>query len=354
MPPIMGAAAFIMADFLKISYLQVIVAAVIPSVLYYMALFFMVDLEAAKEGLKGLPHAELPSIKTTLQRSGYLLLPILALIFLLGIVQYSPQKAAFFTIILLLVIGCVRVHTRINTQRLLRALVRGALGSLEVAAVCACAGIAIGIIMRSGLGFTLTGILIDLSGGRLVVLMVLTMLVSTIMGMGLPTSACYIIVAVLIAPAMVQLGVPPIAAHLFAFYYATLSAITPPVALAAYAGAAISGAPPMKVGWHAFRLGLTGFVVPFMFVFGPALLIIGQIHEIVIAFFSASIGTFALAISLVGMLFAKVPAALRVLSFIAAIFLIKPGVYTDIIGLAILAIVVTADYLRHKRKQVRS
>jgi TRAP transporter 4TM/12TM fusion protein len=349
MPPIMWAAAFIMADFLKVSFLSVVLAATIPAVLYYVALFFVVDLEAAKGGLKGLPRAELPSAKSTLLKSGYLLVPICVLIFLLGVVRYSPQKAAFFTIVLLIAIASIGAHTRMTPKKLLKALIRGGLGGLEVAAVCACAGIAIGIIMRSGLGFTLTGILIELSHGNLLVLMILTMLVSTIMGMGLPTSACYIIVAVLIAPAMVQLGVVPIAAHLFAFYYATLSAITPPVALASYAAAAVAGAPPMAVGWQSFRIGLTGFIVPYMFVFGPSLLMIGEPHKVAIAFLTASLGTFALAISLVGTLFTKVPSFIRAMAFIAAMLLIKPGLSTDLGGVTILSAIVVVNWLQMKK-----
>ncbi|MCL6447995.1 MAG: TRAP transporter permease [Armatimonadetes bacterium] len=350
MPPIMGAAAFIMADFLKMPYFKVAVAAIIPAILYYLALFFMVDLEAAKTGLKGLPRNELPDWKKTFLKSGYLLLPIFGLIYLLGFVQYSPQKAAFFTIVLLWIISCVRPHTRLNLKKFVTALINGAIGGLEVAAVCACAGIVIGIVMRTGLGLSLTGVLIELSGGILPILMVLTMLTSTILGMGLPTSACYIIVAVLVAPAMVKIGVLPIAAHMFAFYYATLSAITPPVALAAYAAAGIAKATSMKTGLAAFGFGLTGFIVPFMFVYGPPLLMQGPVPEIILCFAMAALGTYSLAMSMTGMWLKPLHVLERITCFAAALFLIIPEIRTDIIGLILLAAVMIINFRRYRRE----
>ncbi len=344
MPPVMGAAAFIMADFLKVSYLQVAVAAAFPAILYYLSLFFMVDLEAAKTGMKGMPASEIPSLKKVMLLSGHLLVPIIALIVLLGFIQYSPQKAAFLSIVILIVLSFLRAHTRLNVERFLTALVQGTVGCLEVAIVCACAGIAIGIIMRTGLGFILTNVLIDLSGGILPVLMVLTMITATILGMGLPTSACYIIVAVLISPAMIKMGVLPMAAHMFAFYYATLSAITPPVALAAYAAAGIAKTSPMMTGLHACRLGATGFIVPYMFVYGPELLLVGNVASIIVACVTALIGIYALSIALMGWFLKKVPVWARALSFIAAIMLIYPSIYVSLVGLVCFAVVVFSNF----------
>ena len=307
--------------------------------------------EAAKTGLKGMSADEIPSLKKTLIRSGHLLIPILALIVLLGFVQYSPQKAAFLSIVALVLVSFFRPHTRLTAERTFTALAQGAIGCLEVAIVCACAGIAIGIIMRTGLGFILTNVLIELSHGSLPVLMVLTMITSTILGMGLPTSACYIIVAVLIAPAMIKLGVLPMAAHMFAFYYATLSAITPPVALAAYAAAGIANSPPMITGVHACRLGLTGFIVPFMFVYGPEILLMGNVPDIVISCVAATIGCYALSVSMMGWIFTNVPIWARVLCFASALLLIKPGIYTDVLGFTILAAIVALNYLAKKRER---
>lgn len=351
MPPVMGAAAFIMADFLKVPYTHVAIAAAFPALLYYLSLFFMVDMEAAKSGLKGMDRSEIPSLKKTMLYSGHLLLPILALIAFLGIISYSPQKAAFLSIVALVLISFLRKHTRLNVERTLTALAQGAIGTLEVAVVCACAGIAIGIIMRTGLGFMLTNVLIELSHGVLPILMILTMITSTVLGMGLPTSACYIIVAVLIAPAMIKLGVLPMAAHLFAFYYATLSAITPPVALAAYAASGIAGAPPMRTGIQACRFGITGFIVPYMFVYGPSLLLQGNPAEILTACISATFGVYGVSVAMMGWIFTRVPVWARVLSFIAALLLIKPGLDTDIVGYVILTAIVAVNYLARKRER---
>ncbi len=351
MPPVMGAAAFIMADFLKVPYTHVAIAAAFPAILYYLSLFFMVDMEAAKRGLKGMDRTEIPSLKKTMLSSGHLLLPILALIAFLGIISYSPQRAAFLSIVALVLVSFLRTHTRLNAERAFTALAQGAIGTLEVAVVCACAGIAIGIIMRTGLGFILTNVLIELSQGILPVLMILTMIASAIMGMGLPTSACYIIVAVLIAPAMIKLGVLPMAAHMFAFYYATLSAITPPVALAAYAAAGIAKSPPMMTGIQASRFGITGFIVPFMFVYGPALLMDGSWTEILSACVSAIFGVYAVSVAMMGWIFTRVPIWARVLCFAAALMLIKTGIYTDIAGYVILVAVVAVNYLARKREQ---
>ncbi len=349
MPPVMGAAAFIMADFLKVSYLQVAVCAAFPAILYYLSLFFMVDLEAAQTGMKGMDRSEIPNLKKVMLHSGHLLIPIIALVVFLGIIQYSPQKAAFLSIVVLILLSFLRVHTRLNVEKFLTALVQGTIGCLEVAIVCACAGIAIGIIMRTGLGFILTNVLIDLSGGILPVLMVLTMITSTVLGMGLPTSACYIIVAVLISPAMIKMGVLPMAAHMFSFYYATLSAITPPVALAAYAAAGIAKTSPMTTGLHACRLGATGFIVPYMFVYGPELLLIGDAASIIIACITALVGIYALSISLMGWFLTRVPIWARALSFVAALMLIYPSVYVSVAGLVCFAAVVLSNYMERSR-----
>ena len=350
MSPIMGAAAFIMADFLRIPYWNVVKAAIIPAVLYYAAVFFMVDLEAAKTGLKGMPKSELPKAGEIMKRSGHLVIPVIVLIYLLGVVGYSAQKSAFFTIVLVVLVAALRKHTRINLRKFVSAMIEGAIGGLEVAAVCACAGIVIGILMRTGLGMMLTGMLVELSHGSLPILMVLTMIASIIMGMGLPTSACYIIVVVLIAPAMVQMGVPAIAAHMFAFYFACLSNITPPVAMAAYAGASIAGSDPMRTGFQATRVGACGFIVPFMFVYGTPLLMIGSAGEILLAFVTAMLGTFALSAGLTGYQFGKLNWFLRAMSLVAALVLIKPGIGSDLVGLAIIAVISAINWSQYKRK----
>jgi TRAP transporter 4TM/12TM fusion protein len=333
MPPVMGAAAFIMADTLGVAYWDIVKVAFIPAFLFYLALFFMVDFEAAKTRLRGIASATLPDAKKMLLSSGYLLLPILCLVYFLGVARISAQKAAFYTIVLIIFLSYIRKDTRITPVKFLKALVSGAIGGMEVGIVCGCAGIIISIILRSGLGMQLTSLLIDISGGILIVLMVLTMITSIVLGMGLPTSACYIIVAILIAPAMVKMGVQPMAAHLFAFYYGCLSTITPPVALASYAGAGLAGASPIATGWSAMRFGLCGFIVPFMFVYGPPLIFVGSALEIILAIVTACAGTYLLSISLMGYQFTAVPRALRIIYFACALCMIMPGWVTDLPGL---------------------
>lgn len=347
MPPIMGAAAFIMADYLGVPYWTVVKAAFFPAVLYYLTLFLMVDLEAGKRKLHGRPRDQLPNIKQTMKESGYLLIPILVLIYLLGVVKYSAQKSAFWAIVLVVICSMFRKHTRINFTKLVNCLVDGALSGIEVAAVCGCAGVVIGILMRTGLGMTLSSVLVSLSGGNLVVLMILTMLVSIIMGMGLPTSACYIIVATFIAPAMVKMGVTPMAAHLFAFYYACLSTITPPVALASYAAASVAKCNPMKVGIESVRLGSAGFIVPFMFVFGNGLLLEGSIVAVLQAIITAALGGYALSVGLTGYQFTAVSILMRTVYLATALLLIAQGSITDVVGLVLL---VAASFINREKE----
>lgn len=350
MPPIMGAAAFIMADYLGLPYWSVMKASFFPAALYYLVLFFMVDLEAGKRNLLGRPRESLPSVKETMRESGFLIIPILALIYLLGVVKYSAQKSAFWAIVLVVICSMFRKHTRIDLKKFVVCLVDGALSGVEVAAVCGCAGVVIGVLMRTGLGMTLSSVLVSLSGGNLVVLMILTMIVSMIMGMGLPTSACYIIVATFIAPAMVKMGVIPMAAHLFAFYYACLSTITPPVALASYAAAGVAKCSPMKVGLESVRLGSAGFIVPFMFVFGNGLLLEGSVLTILQAIVTASVGGYALSVGLTGYQFTRTPMAARLLYLVGALLLIFQGSVTDVIGIIL---VLGLSILNHRARKAQ-
>ncbi len=229
--------------------------------MYYMACFFSVDLEAAKVGLHGMTKESLPIVSRVLRKDGYLLLPIACLIYCLGIANFSAQRSAVMTIVCVLALSMFRADTRVTPKKFFQAMTQGAMSAMEIGVVCGCAGMLIGVILRSGLGSRLTGLLVELSGGCLPVLMVLTMICSFILGMGMPTSACYIIVATMIAPAMIKMGWAPLAAHMFVFYYGCLSAITPPVAVAAYAGAAIAKCSPIKAGWQAVRFGLCGFII---------------------------------------------------------------------------------------------
>lgn len=335
MPPVMGAAAFIIAEILSINYIDICIAAAIPAVLYYLGIFFMVDLEAVKTGLKGLSRKELPSSMKILKERWFLFASPIVLVYLLAFVHWSPMKSAVWATIVAIAASMVKTHTRMSLGQILTALEKGAMGAVQVALACSCAGIIIGVFTLTGVGSKLSALLINLSMGSTAALLVLTMIASLILGMGLPTVAAYLILAILVAPTLVDMGITPIAAHLFIFYFGIISAVTPPVALAAYAGAGIAGADPIKTGYTAWRLALSGFILPFMFVANPVLLMKGDFHSIILAFISAGLGIYALSAALQGY-FLK-PTALweRIALFSTAILLIKPGLQTDMIGCAI-------------------
>ncbi|MBU2055340.1 MAG: TRAP transporter permease [Proteobacteria bacterium] len=338
MPPVMGAAAFVLAEFIGITYANVMLAAVIPAVLYFVSIFLMVDLEAAKEGLKGLPKEELPKASELIKSQCHLGLPVVVLVAML-IVGMTPLKAGFYGIIAIVVVSWFKKDTRMGLTDILAALESGAKQSLIVATACAAAGIVVGIVSLTGIGFRFSGLVSTLSGGNILLALFLTMIASLILGMGLPTTAAYIVLAALGAPALIKLGIIPLTAHFFIFYFSCLSCITPPVALAAYTGAGIAGAPAFKTGWTAMRLGLAAFIVPYMFVFGPALLMIGQLGQIVQATFTALVGVFALASGVQGWFFGQANPVQRIMLIIVALTLIHSGLETDIIGLVILLFV---------------
>ena len=277
MPPIMGAAAFVMAELTGIPYLTIIVAAFLPALLYFSAVQIAVHLIAVKTGLKGLNKDEILSFKRVIIEGGHLIVPLVVLIYMLAVLRMSPMSAAFWSIVAAVIISSLRKGSRMHPKALIKALEMGAKGALSVIAACACAGIIIGVITLTGLGLKFTSIIVDFGGGNLFFTLLLTMAACYILGMGLPTTAAYIIVAVLAAPALIELGVPVLAAHLFVFYSALISAITPPVALASIAGAGVAHAEPMKTAFTSMRIGLMLFMLPFAFVYIPSLLIHG--HE---------------------------------------------------------------------------
>src|SRR5699024_5778854 len=312
LPPVMGGVAFLMADYLQISYAEVVLAAIIPDVLYYISIFITVDLKAGKEGLKPVEEENKIDLKKLIIKKGHLLFPIIVLITLLLVFQYTATKAAFWSIVSIPVICLFRKETRMSFKDIAEALINGAKLSIFVVVVCACAGIVIGVINMTGMGLRFSSVLLELSAGNLFLLALLTAIASIIMGMGLPPVASYIVLAVLAAPAMVELGVSPIGAHLFIFYFGALSGITPPVALAAYAASAISGANPHKIGFIACRMALVAFVIPFMFIYGPSLILEGSALSIIIAALSAVIGVFALSAAVEGFLLQKINWLLRI------------------------------------------
>jgi TRAP transporter 4TM/12TM fusion protein len=338
MPPVMGAAAFVIADILGISYFEVCVAAAIPAILYYLSLFFMVDFEAARHGLRGISAKAMPHIENVASRL-HLLIPIVVLIFFLGVLDWSPLKSAGWAVVVVFAVSWLRKTTWMKGTQVVKALQAGGRGTLEVSLACAMAGIVVGVFSLTGLGLKLSTVLLELAGGNLLVLLILTMLASLVLGMGLPTVACYIILAVLVAPALIKMGVAPIAAHLFIFYFGLISAITPPVALAAYAAAGIAKTDSLRTGWAATRLGLAGFILPYFFVYGPSLVMIGSWSDIVLSVVSGVVGIMALAAGLQGYTFKRASSIQRAILFIAALLLIKPGILTDIAGYVLVAAV---------------
>jgi len=341
MPPVMGAAAFIMVELLGIPYTSIMKAAIFPAILYFAAIYFMVDFEVAKMGIRGVSRSELPSAWKIFLGGWHLLIPLGLLIYLLVIIQYTPLKSAFFAVIATVLISYARTSTRMGPRRLWEGFYRGGQSLLEIAMACACAGIVVGVMLLTGLALRLSEILIDFSGGNLFVLMLLTMVISLILGMGLPTSAVYIILAILVAPAMMKLGVGALAAHMFIFYFGVLANVTPPVAIAAYTGAGIAGADPMLTGFIAARLALAGFLLPFMWVYNPSILLIGSPGSVAMAIVTALVGVIALASAVQGYLFGLIaPWYLRGLLLLGALGLIKPGILTDLAGFCLIGLAV--------------
>jgi len=350
MPPVMGAAAFIMADMLGISYLSVCIAAIIPAILYYWSLLWMVHLEAVKLGLTGIPKEELPQLRVVLKSRGFLILPAIILVVILTL-GYSPMKAGFWSIASVVALSYLQKETRVNFSRFFQILQKGALGSLEVVMACACAGIVIGIVTQTGLGLKLSGLIIDASGGILILTLIFIMIVSLILGMGLTTSAAYILTVILGGPALVKLGVPALAAHMFVFYYACLSTITPPVALAAYAGAGIAQANPFRVGFEAMRLAAVAYFVPYLFIYAPVLLFQGNPGEILWASVTAALGCVSLGGGLQGFLLKPTKLLERALLIFSGFLLIKPGWITDALGLALLTVVLITQRYRQTEEK---
>jgi TRAP transporter 4TM/12TM fusion protein len=336
MPPVMGAGAFLMAEILGMPYVKVLVAAILPAVMYYVAVWLMVDFEAAKTGLVGLPREQLPNKKETFKRI-YMFAPLAILVYYIAIAMASIIKAGTLAVAACVVVSWTSKETRMGLKKIIDSLANGAKGAIEMAGTCAAAGIIIGIISQTGIGLKFATILLDFSQGILPLALGLSMVVAIILGMGMPTTAAYAICAAVITAGLINLGAIPIAAHLFVFYFACISAITPPVALAAYAGAAIANASPNRVGFTAMKLGVAAFIAPYMFIFSPAMLLMGNLWDIISVCITALLGTFALACGMQGWLIGKeIPFALRIPLIAGALLLIKPGIYTDIAGIGLL------------------
>jgi TRAP transporter 4TM/12TM fusion protein len=363
MPPIMGAAAFVMAEFVGVSYGQVVVWAIIPSILYYIACFGAVHFEAKRIGLMGVPRSELPVLSKVLAERGHLFIPVLTILAVMYS-GYSAPLAALAGTLTCFPVAMLRASTRGNVSwaNVGEALVDGAKNTLAVALACACAGIIIGVVTLTGLGITFTQWVVAISQDTLLLALVLTMVAGIVLGMGMPTTPAYIIMTALLVPAIIKLGVPKPAAHMYAFYFAILSAITPPVALAVYAAAGLAKSDLWKTGWAAVKIGAAGFIVPFMFVYEPALLMLdpaafGKTTNLVTASWgsiasagaTSMIGCVLLAAGLHGYLLSACSMLQRVALVAAAFFLVNPGLLNDLIGAGLATLVLAIQILAGRR-----
>ena len=349
MPPIMGAAAFLMAENIGVPYSNIVVRAILPAVLYFMGVFIAVHLEAKREGLRGLTKEELPRFLPLLKQS-YLLLPLLLLVYLVGTSKNSIQVAAAISIIAVIIVGLFNKENRITPKRIWEALAAGGQGMITVAAACGVAGIIAGTITMTGLATMILNGIVNLAGNQIIIALFLTMLCCIVLGMGVPTTANYCIMAATCAPILIRMGVEPIAAHFFVFYFGIVADLTPPVALAAYAGAAIAQANPMKTAFTSTKLAIGAFIVPYVFALNPAMLFVNTTPMAVILIcITSCIGIFAVSAALQGYFLHNMKWYERILSAAGGLLLIYPGAVTDAIGVGLVAIVLLFQFLTKKK-----
>ena len=350
MPPIMGAAAFLMADYVNLPYSQIVTKAILPALLYFTGIFISVHLEAKKLGLRGLDRSELPKIKPMLKKL-YLLLPLVLLIYLVGTSQRSIQYAAALSIVACIFVTMFSRETRITPMRLLEALAAGGQGTITVAAACGVAGIIAGTITMTGLANLMINGIAALAGNSTFIALFLTMLCCIVLGMGVPTTATYCIMAATCAPILVRMGVPIVAAHFFVFYFGIVADLTPPVALAAYAGAAIAQGNPMKTALVSTKLAIGAFIVPYAFALSPAMLLIDTtVPEVILITLTALAGICGVSAGLEGYFLCPMKSWQRILSALGGLLLIYPGILTDSIGFALVAAVLVMQLLEKKKK----
>ena len=349
MPPIMGAAAFVMVEFLNIPYIEIAKAAAIPAVLYFTGVFIMVHFEALRTGLKGLPRDTLPKLKDVVLKKGYLFIPLILIFYLMDI-GFSPSKAAIYAMVVAWAFGMLKKETRMGPREILKTFEEAARGALPVIAACATAGIIVGVVSLTGIGLKLSANLVDMAGGSTMIALLFTMVASLVLGMGIPTTANYIVQATMAAPALIKLGLAPMAAHLFVFYFGILADITPPVALAVYTGAAIARSDPWKTGIEAVKLALAAFLVPFIFAFSPSLVLVGATPLGIIQMLITSVtGMIALGAGVSGFWSTRLQWWERLLLPVAGILLIDPGLLTDLVGAGIVVAVFASQFLRKRR-----
>ena len=356
MPPIMGAAAFLMAEYMGISYATVAVTAILPAVLYFTGIYIAVHLEARKLGLKGIPRDQLPKLRVLIKKI-YLLAPLVVLVVLVSTNMKTMQFSAAVAILVAILVGLINKDDRITPVKIIDALEAGGKGTITVAVACAMAGIVAGCITDTGLASKLITAIVSVSGGHTMIALVLTMLCCIVLGMGVPTTANYCIMAATCAPILMnpQIGVPAMAAHFFVFYFGIVADITPPVALAAYAGSAIAKAPPMKTAFNATKLAIAAFIVPYIFAMNPAMLLVNvenpfQVVQIVL---SSLVGLFGVAAALSGYLYRPINPLFRLALVAGGLSMMIPGTLTDVIGLAVVVAVVLLQRAAAKREAVQ-
>jgi TRAP transporter 4TM/12TM fusion protein len=354
MPPIMGAAAFLMAEFIGTPYINIVKAAAIPALLYFTGVWIGVHLEAKKNGLKGMSRDELPKVAKILVERGHLAIPLVAIIYLL-VSGFTPMRAALWAIALSVICAMLRKSTRMSLKDVIAGLENGARSALGVLVACATAGIIIGVVTKTGLGLTLGTTLIKLAQGQLLPTLFFTMLTSLVLGMGVPTTANYVITSTIAAPAIIELGVPVLAAHMFTFYFGIIADITPPVCLAAFAGAGIAKADPMKTGVNAFKLAIAAFLVPYIFVMSPALLMIDTtVPQVLWIMLTSIIGMVGIAAAVSGFLNTHANWLERIMFFIGGLCMVHPELTTDVIGFSLLVgayIIQTIKVRKEKAQQ---
>ncbi len=337
LPPVMGATAFIMAEYLGLPYIKIAAVAVVPAMLYYLGVITIIHLRASKNGLVGLPKDQLPKIGDVMRERGHLLIPLVGLLYLL-IKGYTPIYAAFYSILLTIGASAIRKETRMSFKDIIDALEEGTRTALGVAMACATVGLIIGVATLTGFGLKLAGAILFLGKGNLFATLVLTMIACIVLGMGLPSIPAYIITATMAAPALAKMGIPPLVSHMFVFYFGMLANLTPPVALAAFAGAGIAGGNTTKTGIQAVKIALAGFVVPYIFAYNNSLLLIDTtFFEATLVITTAVVGVFSLGVGVEGYLFRKTNPLVRLLFFVSAFSLMIPGIQTDLIGMALFA-----------------
>lgn len=349
MPPIMGAAAFLMAEMTGTPYSDIVIAAILPAALYFSGIFLMVHFEAKKLGLKGLNKDDIPGFFSLLFSRGYLLLPLVILVWSM-MSGKTPSRSALAAIATSIIVSMFRKDTRITWSGFLGALENGARNTLGVAIACSVAGMIVGVVTLTGLGIKLATGLLTLSGGVTIIALFFTMIACIILGMGVPTTANYVIMATITAPIVIKLGIPMLAAHMFVFYFGIVADITPPVALAAYAGSAIAHSDPFKTGLTATRIAITAFIIPYVFAFSPDLLLVGgSFGQAVSILISAFIGMVGISAGMEGYINAPISWPERVICVLGGVTLIIPGTLTDIIGISLIAIVFVKQFITSRK-----